>query len=44
MTKSDKVLWGLTALVLSLFVWVEAKTMMLNLGAAMNDAHCQDHG
>lgn len=42
-TKSDKVLWGLTAVVLSLFVWVEAKTMMLNLGAAMHDAHCQDH-
>ena len=44
MTKSDKVLWGLTAVVLSLFVVVEAKTMMLNLGAAMHDAHCQDHG
>ena len=43
MTKSDKVLWGLTAVVLSLFVVVEAKTMMLNLGAAMHDARCQDH-
>lgn len=43
MTKADKVLWGLTAVILSLFVVVEAKTMMLNLGAAMNDAYCQDH-
>ncbi|WP_336977254.1 hypothetical protein [Brevundimonas nasdae] len=43
MTKSDKVLWGLTAVILSLFVVVEAKTMMLNLGAAMHDAYCQDH-
>jgi len=42
-TKSDKVLWGLTAVILSLFVVVEAKTMMLNLGAAMHDAYCQDH-
>lgn len=43
MTKSDKVLWGLTAVILSLFVIVEAKTMMLNLGATMHDAYCQDH-
>ncbi|MEA3474750.1 MAG: hypothetical protein VX561_07055 [Pseudomonadota bacterium] len=43
MTKADKVLWGLTAVILSLFVVVEAKTMMLNLGAAMHDAYCQDH-
>ncbi|WP_276568673.1 hypothetical protein [Brevundimonas huaxiensis] len=43
MTKADKVLWGLTAVMLSLFVVVEAKTMMLNLGAAMHDAYCQDH-
>lgn len=43
MTKSDKMLWGLTAVILSLFVVVEAKTMMLNLGAAMHDAYCQDH-
>ena len=40
MTKADKVLWGLTAVILSLFVVVEAKTMMLNLGAAMHDAYC----
>ena len=37
------VLWGLTAVILSLFVVVEAKTMMVNLGAAMHDAYCQDH-
>ncbi|WP_255360406.1 hypothetical protein [Brevundimonas sp. KM4] len=43
MTKADKVLWGLTAVMLALFVVVEAKTMMLNLGAAMHDAYCQDH-
>lgn len=43
MTKADKVLWGLTAVILSLFVVVEAKTMMLNLGAAMHDTYCQDH-
>jgi len=43
MTKAEKVLWGLTAVILSLFVVVEAKTMMLNLGAAMHDAYCQDH-
>lgn len=43
MTKADKVLWGLTAAMLSLFVVVEAKTMMINLGAAMHDAYCQDH-
>lgn len=43
MTKADKVLWGLTAVILSLLVVVEAKTMMLNLGAAMHDAYCQDH-
>ncbi|MET3836252.1 hypothetical protein ABIB58_001594 [Brevundimonas sp. UYEF29] len=43
MTKTDKVLWGLTAVILSLFVVVEAKTMMINLGAAMHDAYCQDH-
>ncbi|WBT04609.1 hypothetical protein PFY01_07605 [Brevundimonas vesicularis] len=43
MTKADKVLWGLTAVILSLFVVVEAKTMMLHLGAAMHDAYCQDH-
>jgi|APHig2749369809_1036254.scaffolds.fasta_scaffold90669_2 hypothetical protein len=43
MTKADKVLWSLTAVILSLFVVVEAKTMMLNLGAAMHDAYCQDH-
>ncbi len=43
MTKTDKVLWGLTAVMLSLFVVVEAKTMMINLGAAMHDAYCQDH-
>ncbi|SDQ30833.1 hypothetical protein [Brevundimonas sp. 374] len=43
MTNADKVLWGLTAVILSLFVVVEAKTMMLNLGAAMHDAYCQDH-
>lgn len=43
MTKADKVLWGLTAVILSLFVVIEAKTMMLNLGAAMHDAYCQDH-
>ena len=43
MTKADKVLWGLTAVMLSLFVVVEAKTMMLTLGAAMHDAYCQDH-
>ena len=43
MTKADKVLWGLTAVILSLFVVVEAKTMMINLGAAMHDAYCQDH-
>ncbi|WP_295191092.1 hypothetical protein [uncultured Brevundimonas sp.] len=43
MTKADKVLWGLTAVMLSLFVVVEAKTMMINLGAAMHDAYCQDH-
>lgn len=43
MTKADKVLWSLTAMILSLFVVVEAKTMMLNLGAAMHDAYCQDH-
>jgi len=28
---------------LSLFVVVEAKTMMINLGAAIHDAYCQDH-
>ncbi len=43
MTKADKVLWGLTAVMLSLFVVVEAKTMMINVGAAMHDAYCQDH-
>ncbi|MBB5771045.1 hypothetical protein HNP47_001014 [Brevundimonas vesicularis] len=43
MTKADKVLWGLAAVILSLFIVVEAKTMMLNLGAAMHDAYCQDH-
>lgn len=43
MTKTDKVLWGLTAVMLALFVAVEAKTMMINLGAAMHDAYCQDH-
>ena len=43
MTKADKVVWGLTAVMLSLFVVVEAKTMMINLGAAMHDAYCQDH-
>lgn len=43
MTKADKMLWGLTAVILSLFIVVEAKTMMLNLGAAMHDAYCQDH-
>ncbi|MCW0045387.1 MULTISPECIES: hypothetical protein [unclassified Brevundimonas] len=43
MTKADKVLWGLTAVMLSLLVVVEAKTMMINLGAAMHDAYCQDH-
>ena len=43
MTKTDKVLWGLTAVILSLFVVVEAKMMMINLGAAMHDAYCQDH-
>ncbi|MEJ8406314.1 hypothetical protein WKI27_13225 [Brevundimonas vesicularis] len=43
MTKTDKVLWGLTAVMLSLFVVVEAKTMMINLGAAIHDAYCQDH-
>ncbi len=43
MTKADKVLWSLTAVILSLFVVVEAKTMMINLGAAMHDAYCQDH-
>lgn len=43
MTKADKVLWGLTAVMVSLFVVVEAKTMMINLGAAMHDAYCQDH-
>jgi hypothetical protein len=43
MTKADKVLWSLTAVILSLFVVVEAKAMMLNLGAAMHDAYCQDH-
>lgn len=43
MTKADKVLWGLTAVILSLFVVVEAKTMMINVGAAMHDAYCQDH-
>lgn len=43
MTKADKVLWGLTAVILSLFVVVETKTMILNLGAAMHDAYCQDH-
>ena len=29
MTKADKVLWGLAAVILSLFIVVEAKTMML---------------
>ena len=43
MTKADKVLWGLTVVMLSLFVVVEAKTMMINLGAAIHDAYCQDH-
>lgn len=43
MTKADKVLWGLMAVMLALFVVVEAKTMMINLGAAMHDAYCQDH-
>jgi hypothetical protein len=43
MTKADKVLWGLTAVMLALFVVVEAKTMMINLGAAIHDAYCQDH-
>lgn len=43
MTKADKMLWGLTAVILSLFIVVEAKTMMLNLGAAMHDVYCQDH-
>lgn len=43
MTKADKVLWGLTVVMLSLFVVVEAKTMMINLGAALHDAYCQDH-
>ena len=43
MTRADKVLWGLTAVMLSLLVVVEAKTMMINLGAAMHDAYCQDH-
>lgn len=41
--KSDAILWALTAIVLSIWVLVEAKTMMLNLGAAMHDAYCQDH-
>ncbi|WP_428154880.1 hypothetical protein [Brevundimonas sp.] len=41
--KSDTILWGLTAIMLSIWVLVEAKTMMLNLGAAMHDAYCQDH-
>lgn len=41
--KSDTVLWTLTAVVMSIWVVVEAKTMMLNLGAAMHDAYCQDH-
>lgn len=41
--KSDTVLWALTAVVMSIWVFVEAKTMMLNLGAAMHDAYCQDH-
>ena len=40
MTKTDKVLWGLTAVMLPLLVVVEAKTMMINLGAAMHDAYC----
>lgn len=43
MTKADQVLWGLTAVMLLLFVVAEAKTMMINLGAAMHDAYCQDH-
>ncbi|GAW40192.1 hypothetical protein SH203_00586 [Brevundimonas sp. SH203] len=43
MSKSDKTLWALTAVVLSLFVVVQAKTMMLDFGAAMHDAYCQDH-
>jgi hypothetical protein len=29
--------------VLSISLLVEAKTMMLNLGAAMHDVYCQDH-
>ncbi len=43
MTKSDRMLWALTAVALSLFVVVQAKTMMIDLGAAMHDAYCQDH-
>jgi threonine/homoserine efflux transporter RhtA len=40
---SDTVLCALTAIVLSILLLMEAKTMMLNLGAAMHDIHCQDH-
>ena len=43
MTTSDRMLWALTAVALSLFVVVQAKTMMIDLGAAMHDAYCQDH-
>lgn len=42
-TKSDKVLGALTAVALSLFVVVQARAMMIDLGAAMHDAYCQDH-
>ena len=44
--KSDPVLWALwtlTVIILAMFVLMEAKTRMLNLGSAMHDAYCQDH-
>ncbi|WEK38974.1 MAG: hypothetical protein P0Y50_10490 [Candidatus Brevundimonas colombiensis] len=37
------VLGRLTAVGSSLFVVVQAKTMMIDLGAAMHDAYCHDH-